>query len=88
MLRVDEIVTAVGESPRLVLNLSHLRLLPSEFIAMLIAVHRRIRAGKGILRSCGLCDDTHEVLRIMKLDSFFEICVDEKGALGDSSQLL
>ncbi len=84
VLRVDEIMSAAGVAPRLVLNLSQLRLVSSMFLAMLIVVYRRMLAGERTLKLCGLRDDNLEVFRITKLDWLFDICVDENQALVNS----
>ena len=84
VLRVDEIMTAAGKSPRLVLNLSHLRLVSSMFLAMLIVVYRRMLATERTLKLCGLSGDNLEAFRLTKLDWLFDICDNETQALVNS----
>ena len=84
VLRVGEVMSAAGKAPRLILNLSHLRLMSSMFLAMLIVVYRRMLAAERTLKLCGLSDDNLEVFRFTKLDWLFDICVDEKQALVNS----
>jgi len=81
VLRVDEIMAAAGKAPRLVLNLGHLRLISSMFLAMLIVIYRRVLAAERTLKLCGFSDENLEVFRITKLDWLFDICVDEEQAL-------
>ena len=81
-LRVDEIMDAVGESKLLVLNLSHMRLITSMLLAMLVVVYRRLLAAGGKLKLCGLRDGNFESFEITKLDQLFEIFDDEEKALG------
>ena len=81
VLRVDEITAAAGETPRLVLNLGHLRLISSMFLAMLIVVYRRTLTAERTLKLCGLEDVNLDVFRVTKLDWLFDICVDEKQAV-------
>jgi anti-anti-sigma regulatory factor len=81
VLRVGEIMAASGNAPRLILNLSHLRLISSMFLAMLLVIYRRMLAVERTLKLCGLEGDNLEVFRITKLDWLFEICADEKQAL-------
>lgn len=82
--RVSEIMTATGNAPRLVLNLRHLRLISSMFLAMLIVVYRRMLAAERKLKLCGLTGDNLETFRITKLDWLFDICDDEEQALVNS----
>ena len=84
MQRVGDIMTAAGKAPRLVLNLSHLRLISSMFLAMLIVVYRRMLTAERKLKLCGLRGDNLEAFRITKLDWLFDICDDEKQALINS----
>ncbi len=82
--RVGEIMAAAGNAPRLVLNLGHLRLISSMFLAMLIVVYRRTLAAEHTLKLCGLRGDNLETFRITKLDWLFDICEDEQQALVNS----
>lgn len=82
--RVDEIMAAAGNAPRLVFNLAHLRLISSMFLAMLIVVYRRMLASERTLKLCGLRGDNLEAFRFTKLDWLFDICDDEQQALVNS----
>ena len=82
--RVDEIMAAAGGTPRLVLNLGHLRLISSMFLGMLVVVYRRFMTAERTLKLCGLRGDNLETFRITKLDWLFDICDDEEQALVNS----
>ncbi len=80
--RVSEVVSASGNAPRLVINLSRLRLVSSMLLAMLVVVYHRMVAADRKLKLCGLQGDNLEAFRITKLDWLFDICDDEKQAVG------
>jgi len=84
VVRVGEIMTAAGDAARLVLNLSHLRLISSMFLAMLVVVYRRMLAVERTLQLCGFQDHDIELFRITKLDYLCDIYSDEKEALANS----
>jgi anti-sigma B factor antagonist len=83
MGRVREVRQAVANSSRLILNLSHMRLVSSMFLGMLVMVHRRMVMVDGVLKLCGLNSDTMGVFRNTKLDRVFDICGDEQTALNE-----
>lgn len=79
--RVEEVLSAVDDSPRAILDLSQLHFLSSIFLGLLVAVHRQVVADGGKLRICGVQPDNLEVFRFTKLDKFFDICEDRPSAL-------
>jgi anti-sigma B factor antagonist len=81
MGRIQQVQQAVGDSTRLVLNLTRLRLVSSMFLGMLVVLQRRVQAVNGKVKLCGLHSDALDVFRASKLDTVFEICADEQSAL-------
>jgi anti-anti-sigma factor len=79
--RLEEVLAAVGDSNRLVVNLAHLRFVSSLFLGMLVSLHRRLQDGQGGLKICGLTDGAADVLRTTRMDSFLSIFPDERSAL-------
>jgi anti-anti-sigma factor len=67
----------------LVLNLSRVKFASSSFIAGLVALHKRMRAGNGKLVLCDVRSLVREVLHGARLDKFFEIADDEQKALAN-----
>ena len=82
--RVGEIMEAAGNAPRVVLNLAHMRLISSMFLAMLIVLYRRMLTVERTLKLYGLHGDNLDAFRITKLDWLFDICENEKQALVNS----
>jgi anti-anti-sigma factor len=81
VLRVDEVSLALGDSTRIVLNLAQLPFISSVFLGMLVALRKRVLAANGVLRLCGLQRQTMAAFTITKLDTLFDLFIDEKGAL-------
>ena len=79
--RLDEVTAAMGNAPRVVVNLSQMRFISSMFLGMLVALNRRIVAAKAALRLCGLRPGEREVFRATRLDTVFDIREDEPSAL-------
>ncbi len=79
--RLDEVTSAVGNAPRIVIDLSRMRFISSMFLGMLVALHRRVVAAQGAMRLCGLRSGEREVFRATKLDTVFDIREDEPSAL-------
>ena len=79
--RVDEVLSAAGKPPRLVLNLSRLRVVSSLFLGMLVGLHKRVTEAQGAMRICGLEPFVLETLRTTKLDTLLAICDDEQTAV-------
>jgi anti-sigma B factor antagonist len=77
----DDVKTAVGEAPQVVVNLGSLRLISSTMLAMLVVLYRRMKAANGNMVLCSLAPDGREVFRITKLDLIFDIYEDEAAAL-------
>jgi anti-anti-sigma factor len=71
--RVHQVQQAVANSPRLLLNLSRMRLVSSMFLGMLVVVHRKMVAASGTVKLCGLHPATLDVFRVTKLDRIFDI---------------
>lgn len=79
--RLEEVLTALGDSKRLVVNLSYLRFVSSLFLGMLVALHHRLGGAHGGLRICGLTEETANVFRTTRMDSFLHVYPDERAAL-------
>ncbi len=82
MERIRQVHEAVADSARVIVNLSHMRLVSSLFLGMLVVLHRRIVARKGTMTLCGLAPDTLDAFRVTNLDKVFDIVADEQTALG------
>jgi anti-anti-sigma regulatory factor len=81
VLRVDEVLAALGNSSRLVLNLCHLRIMSSMFLAMLTVIHRKMVLIDGAFRLCGLQRNSREALGATKLDTIWTAYEDEQSAV-------
>lgn len=79
--RIDEVVSAIGDCPRVVLNLSHLHFVASMFLGMLVVLHKRVVSAKGTLKICGVQPEALTVFKLTKLDTVFAIYEDERSAL-------
>src|SRR3989339_413519 len=67
--QVDDVVSAVGDVHRVVVNLSHLRLVSAFFLGMLVRLHLRMETAHVALKVCGLSRESAEVFKVTKLDS-------------------
>jgi anti-anti-sigma factor len=79
--RINEVSSAIGDFPRVVLNLSHLHFVASMFLGMLIVLHKRAVSAKGKLKICGVQPEVLAVFKATQLDSVLAICQDERSAL-------
>jgi anti-anti-sigma factor len=86
--RVDEIRVAMGDSQRLVLNLSHLPGVTSIFLGMLIRLQRRLQCGRDSLRLCGLRPETRDVFRATRLENIFDLYREERDAIESFPSLM
>ncbi len=91
MLVTESDVRAVGEQldrlveqghTRLLLNLSGVRYLSSDVLAVLVRRQERLTASGGSLQLCGLDPLLWDMLRITHLDRVLDVCSDEAEALG------
>ncbi len=71
--RSDEVLTAVGDYPRIVLDLSHLSFVASVFLGMLVVLHKRMTAAGRTLLLCGIQPEPAVVFKLTKLDTVFAI---------------
>ena len=78
---VDEVVSAIAGSSRVVLNLSHLRFISSMFLSMLVVIHKRLASTQAALKICGVQSEASVVFKITKLDTIFAMYPDEQSAL-------
>ena len=79
--RVDEVLSAGGTPPRLVLNLAQLRIVSSIFLGMLVKLHKQVLAAQGAMVVCGPGAEAVEALRTTRLDTLFRVCADEDAAI-------
>lgn len=61
-----------GTKPRIILNLSSLRLAGSRVIGRLIALQQKARAANGTLVLCGLHPVIRETLNVMRIEHWFD----------------
>jgi anti-anti-sigma regulatory factor len=76
-----ELVSAVGDRDVVVANVSRLRLLPSSFLGMLVALNQQLQAEGKRLKVCGLSPDAQESFQKTKLGEFLEVYEDEPAAV-------
>jgi anti-anti-sigma regulatory factor len=76
-----EIVAAIGDRTVVVANVSCLRLLPSSFLGMLVALHGQLHAAGRRLKVCGVSPDAHESFEKTNLHELLEVYHDERAAL-------
>ena len=67
---------------RLVVNLTGVRYLSSEVLAILAGIQRKVDPVRGSIVLCGLDPLLRDMVRITHLDRVFDICGDEAEALG------
>ena len=79
--RLDEVLAAVGDTNRLLVDLSQLRFVSSLFLGMLVALHRRLRDSGGALKLCGLTAETANVFHSTRIDALLDVCPDARTAL-------
>ncbi|MGO8749558.1 MAG: STAS domain-containing protein [Thermoguttaceae bacterium] len=79
--RVNIVTSAAGDLSRVVVNLSHLLVIPSVFLGMLVELHHRVGKAGGKLKLCGLCPNVLPTFKVTHLDRVFDICDDEASAL-------
>ena len=81
--RVKLVTAAAGDLSRVVVNLSHLLFIPTVFLGMLVALHRRVGEAGGKLRLCGLNPKVLATFKITNLDRVFDIHANEQSRLGE-----
>lgn len=79
--RFREVLAAFSNASRVVLNLAHLPFIGSVFLGMLVTLRKRLMTANGELKICGVQPLTSAVFKVTKLDTLFDICVDERSAL-------
>jgi anti-anti-sigma factor len=79
--QVDDVVAAIGNSRRVVVNLSRLRSVSASFLGMLVRLHRRLVSTQAALKICGLRRESLEVFHVTKLDKVLSIHYNEQNAL-------
>ncbi|MGO8751558.1 MAG: STAS domain-containing protein [Thermoguttaceae bacterium] len=79
--RVKLVTSVAGDLSRVVVNLSHLSFIPTVFLGMLVALHRRVGEAGGQLKLCGLNPKVLATFKITNLDRVFEIHDSEQSAL-------
>jgi len=79
--QVDDVIAAIGNSSRVVVNLSRLRSVSASFLGMLVRLHRRMAAAQAALRICGVRPESLQVFQVTKLDKVLSIHYNEQNAL-------
>jgi anti-anti-sigma factor len=72
---------AEAETPKLVLDFTHVGHMSSSALGMLITLHKRIRQRDGELRLCCIQPTIYEVFVITRLNEIFQICQTREEAL-------
>lgn len=70
---VGELLSAVGDSERLILEFTNLEFMTSAFLGMLVDLHTRVRLTGVTIKVCGLSREVTNVLRTTKSDGLFDI---------------
>jgi len=81
--RIEQVLSAIGDAQRVLINLRELRILPSMFLGMLVSLQKNVGGESGALRICGLQEAAGEVIGTTKLDKVFDIYPDRAAALVD-----
>jgi anti-sigma B factor antagonist len=78
-----EIGTLLGQAagPDVLLDFSNVEFMSSAMLGLLGQVHRKIAAGKGRLRMCGIRPEIMQVFKLTSLDKLFSIHKDAPTAL-------
>ena len=78
-----EINTLLGQAvgPDVLLDFSNVEFMSSAMLGLLGQVHRKIAAGKGRLRMCGIRPEIMQVFKLTSLDKLFSIHKDAPTAL-------
>jgi anti-sigma B factor antagonist len=78
-----EINTLLGQAvgPDVLLDFSNVEFMSSAMLGLLGQVHRKIAAGKGRLRMCGIRPEIMQVFKLTSLDKLFSIHKDAPAAL-------
>ncbi len=79
--RTSEVLAAVGDFPRVVLDLSHLPFIASMFLGMLVVLQKRMASAKRTLKICGIQPEPAVVFKLTKLDGVFAIYDGQRRAL-------
>jgi anti-sigma B factor antagonist len=79
--RVDDVIAAIGNSQRVIVNLSRLRSVSAAILGMLVRLHRRLVSAQAALKICGLRRESLEVFKMTKLDKVLSIHYNEQNAL-------
>ncbi len=79
--QVDDVIAAIGNSSRVVVNLSRLRSVSASFLGMLVRLHRRMATAQAALRICGVRRESLQVFKVTKLDRILSIHYNEQNAL-------
>ena len=79
----QEITTLIGKAsgPDVLLDFGNVEFMSSAMLGLLGQVHRKIAAGKGRLRMCGIRPEIMQVFKLTSLDKLFSIHKDAPTAL-------
>ena len=80
-VRAEEVFSALGNTVRVVVNVSYLQSVASLFLTTLLGFRRKLTSVGGTLKLCGLAPLVAEVVRLTQFDKLFEIYPDEQAAL-------
>lgn len=78
--QVDDVIVAIGDSRRVIVNLARLRSVSAAFLGMLVRLHRRMVSAQAALKICGLRRESLEVFKMTKLDKVLSIHYNEENA--------
>jgi anti-anti-sigma factor len=74
-------LTASPPPPKVVVDLSAVRLVASRTLGILVEMTKKAQAARGMVVVCGLHEDVSLVLRNMRLDRLLTLAADQRQAL-------
>jgi anti-anti-sigma factor len=86
--KAEEVFSALGDSVRVVVNFSRLRLASSLFLGMMVALRRKVKAAGGNVKVCQLAPVVESSFRATQLHNLFEIYADEQEAVNSFFEVL
>jgi anti-anti-sigma factor len=79
--RSGEIITAMEDATRLLLDISYMDAITSSFLGMLLAVRREMQTAKATLKLSGLRSEVAQTFQVTHVNKLFDIYPDVPSAL-------
>jgi anti-anti-sigma factor len=81
---VSEVISAASDQAVVVADVSHLRLVTSSFLGMLVVLRNRLETTKKRFKLCGVSPELCDSLHSTNLGDLFDVYDDEQAALADA----